>query len=302
MNSPHITINKDRCTSCAFCVDVCPSGVLTMQDSIPTARHPGSCIFCGHCAAVCPEDAFTHSGEKTGKFILKTPDPENPDDFYATRRSIRRYTSQKVEPDIIQRLIRLAETAPSGHNARKRQYHIVDSKATIDKLEKITANRYRRLAALINPVVTGFLSVVAPRKARSLLKNRDTLKRLVSASERGRSPFFRGAPCVVFISAPKKQQTGRDDCVAAQQILILNAHRLGLGTCIIGFALYAHKDLEKFLNIPPNRRIYAVTILGYPKYSYRKAIYRVTRDEGRDSRQLIVSSRQSTVVRDWMIG
>jgi nitroreductase len=217
---------------------------------------------------------LTHRGEETGKFILKIPEPDNPEDLYATRRSIRHYTSQKVEPDVLQKLMYLAETAPSGHNARKRQYHIVDSKAAIDKVEAITTQRYRRLAALINPVVTGFLSVVAPRKARSLLKDRKVLKRLVSASERGHHPFFRGAPCAIFISAPKTQRTGREDCTAAQQILILNAHRLGLGTCIIGFALYAHKELEKFLNLPKNRRIYAVTVLGYPKYNYRKAIYR----------------------------
>jgi len=285
MNTSLISIDKDRCTSCAFCVDVCPAGVLTLREGIPTARHPGSCIFCGHCAAVCPEDALTHRGEETGKFILKIPDPDNPEDLYGTRRSIRHYTSQKVESDILQRLIYLAETAPSGHNARKRQYHIVDSKAAIAQVEAITAHRYRRLAAIINPVVTGFLSVVAPRKARSLLKNREALKRLVSASERGHYPFFRGAPCAIFISAPKKQRTGREDCTAAQQILILNAHRLGLGTCIIGFALYAHKELEKFLNLSRNRRIYAVTVLGYPKYKYRKAIYRGERmierwDEG----------------------
>ncbi|HAE86550.1 TPA: hypothetical protein DCG86_00835 [Candidatus Marinimicrobia bacterium] len=285
MNTSLISIDKDRCTSCGFCADVCPAGVLTLREGFPAARHPSSCIFCGHCAAVCPEDAFTHRGEETGKFTLKIPETDNPEDFYATRRSIRHYTSQKVESDILQKLIYLAETAPSGHNVRKRQYHVVDLKAAIDKVEAITARRYRQLAALINPVVTGFLSVVAPRKACSLLKDRNALKRLLSAWERGHHPFFRGAPYAIFISAPKKQRTGREDCIAAQQILILNAHRLGLGTCIIGYALYAHKELEKFLNLPKNRRIYAVIVLGYPKYSYRKAIYRGLRIEGTETRE-----------------
>lgn len=274
MDNKLIIIDKDLCTACGMCVDVCPAGVLTMKNSYPFARHPASCIFCGHCAAVCPENALKHAGEKTGTFTLKTPEPDNPEDFYATKRSIRRYRRKNVDPDMIQHLIRLAETAPSGHNARKRQYHIVDQKEKIDRLEKITANRYRRLLILANPVVSGFLSVIAPQKAKKLMKDLQALKRLIAASDSGHRPFFRGAPCVILISAPKKQRTGRDDCVAAQQYLMLNAHQRGLGSCIIGFALYAHKDLEKYLKIPKNRRIYAVTILGYAKYSYRKAIYR----------------------------
>lgn len=269
-----ITVDKNACTSCGFCVDVCPAGVLKLSEGYPFARHPGSCIFCAHCVAVCPEDALIHQGEKTGKFSLKIPDSETPEDFYATKRSIRRYTSRRVDPERIKTLIQQAETAPSGHNTRKRKYHVVDQKNEIDQLEKITADRYRRLLFLANPVVTGFLSVVAPQKAKKMMKDLEALKLLMSASDSGHRPFFRGAPCVILISAPKKKRTGREDCVAAQQYLMLNAHQQGLGSCIIGFALYAHKALEKYLKIPKNRRIYAVTILGYATYTYKKAIYR----------------------------
>ncbi|MDD5581616.1 MAG: nitroreductase family protein [Candidatus Marinimicrobia bacterium] len=268
-----ITVHDDLCTSCGMCSDVCPSGALTMKDSFPYARHPSACIYCGHCVAVCPEDALQHIGEKKGEFILKTPDSNNPVDFFATRRSIRRYTSQPIASDILQQLISIAETAPSGHNARKRQYHIVKTQYAIEKLEKITANHYRRLLN-ISPLILGFLSVVSPRKAKKMAKTFQGLKRLVAAADKGHNPFYRGVPCVIFLTAPKKQYTGKDDCLAAQQILMLRAHQLGLGTCSIGFALRAHKALEKYLNIPKNRQIYAVTIVGYPKYHYKKAIYR----------------------------
>jgi len=274
MSDPLIDVIRNNCTSCGICVQVCPAGVLTMKDGYPFARHPSSCIYCAHCAAVCPEDALTHLGEKTGRFRLKSIDSDNPDDFYASKRSVRRYTSQKADPDLIQKLISMAETAPSGHNTRKRQYHIVDSREKIDQLEKVTADRYRRILLWLNPVVTGFLSVVTPVKAKKIMKDILALKRLLAASDNGYKPFFRNAPCVVMISAPKKQRSGRDDCQAAMHYMMLNAHRLGLGSCIIGFALYAHKDLEKYLKIPKNKQIYAVFVLGYAKYQYKKAIYR----------------------------
>lgn len=269
-----ITVNEDTCTSCGICVSVCPAGVLTMKKGFPHARHPSSCIFCAHCAAVCPEDALTHLGEKTGRFRLKPVDPENPEDFYASKRSVRCYTSQQIDPALIRKLICMAETAPSGHNARKRQYHIIDIPEKIDQLEKITAERYRRIYLWLNPVVTGFLSVVIPGKAKKVLKDLQALNRLLSASDKGHGPFYRKAPCIVMISTPKKQRSGRDDCQAAMNYMMLNAHRLGLASCIIGFALFAKKDLQKYLNIPQNRRIYAVFVLGFPKYQYKKAIYR----------------------------
>ena len=261
-----------------MCVQVCPAGVLIMKDGYPSARHPLSCIFCAHCAAVCPDDALTHLGEKTGKFRLKPIDPDSPEDFYASKRSIRRYTSQKIDTALIQELIRMAETAPSGHNARKRQYHIVDIQENIDQLEKITADRYRRLLLWLNPVITGFLSVIAPGKSKKLLKDLQALKRLLSASDKGHGPFFRKAPCIVLISTPKKQRSGQDDCQAAMHYMMLNAHRLGLASCIVGFALFAKKDLQKYLKIPKKRRIYAVFVLGYAKYQYKKTVHRVSNE------------------------
>jgi nitroreductase/NAD-dependent dihydropyrimidine dehydrogenase PreA subunit len=278
MTEKLIRINRDTCTSCGICVQVCPAGVLTMKDDFPFAHHPGSCIFCAHCAAVCPEGALIHRGEMAGTFTLTIPDPDDPEDFYATKRSIRRYMTQKVDPPLIRELIRMAETAPSGHNARKRRYHIVDTGDAIQKLEKITADRFKRLLTYLNPIVTGFLSVVSPRKTKKLMKDIQALKRLIAAFDKGHNPFYRGAPCVILISAPKKQRSGRDDCVSAMQYLMLNAHRRGLGSCIIGFALYARKNLEKHLQIPKNRHIYAVMVLGYAKYTYKKAIYRGIRN------------------------
>ncbi len=274
MGEALITVSNEKCTSCGICVHVCPAGVLSMKDGFPFPRHPSSCIFCAHCSAVCPEDALNHLGEKTGRFRLKTIEKDNPQDFYASKRSIRHYTTQKIDTALIRELITMAESAPSGHNTRKRQYHVIDDAEKIEQLEKITADRYRRILLWLNPIVTGFLSVTAPRKARTISGDLQALKRLLSASDKGHGPFFRHAPCVVVISAPKKQRSGQDDCQAAMHYLMLNAHRIGVASCIIGFALFAKKDLQKHLKIPKNRRIYAVFVLGYAKYQYQKAIYR----------------------------
>ncbi len=78
---------------------------------------------------------------------------------------------------------------------------------------------------------------------------------------------------MVFILSNKQYDQSRDDCVAAQNYLMLYAKTKGLGSCIIGYAQYAHKKLEKYFNVPSDKRIYAVTILGYPKYKYIRTIH-----------------------------
>ena len=51
----------------------------------------------------------------------------------------------------------------------------------------------------------------------------------------------------------------------------LAAHAMGLGSCLIGFAVAAMKSdrqIQKKMNIPGKENIYAVIALGYPDESY----------------------------------
>jgi nitroreductase len=48
---------------------------------------------------------------------------------------------------------------------------------------------------------------------------------------------------------------------------------MGLGTCLIGFAVEAMKrdvTIKKYLGIPDNERVYSVIALGYPDEKYQR--------------------------------
>ena len=97
-------------------------------------------------------------------------------------------------------------------------------------------------------------------------------KNLVRKNTEKKFPVFRGAPCVMLIAAPKNYDQSRDDCVAAQNYMMLYAQSLGIGSCIIGYAQYAHKKLASYLKIPKDKQIFAISIFGYPRLSYKKVI------------------------------
>lgn len=60
-----ITISKERCKGCAYCVDACPLGVISLGQRFnksgyfpAVAEHMEKCTGCSMCAVMCPEIAI----------------------------------------------------------------------------------------------------------------------------------------------------------------------------------------------------------------------------------------------------
>ncbi len=49
-------VDKDTCTGCENCVDICPVDAIEMQDG--KAVVSDDCIDCGQCVDECPVDAI----------------------------------------------------------------------------------------------------------------------------------------------------------------------------------------------------------------------------------------------------
>ena len=81
--------------------------------------------------------------------------------------------------------------------------------------------------------------------------------------------------CVAHV--PVEDSFGRDDATYAAYNLILAAQRMGLGSCLIGYFIYALENngqLRKHVGLPNNRRVEVALVIGYPKYKFRRTVPR----------------------------
>jgi len=54
-----IKIDKDKCTGCGECVDICPAEVFELVDKKSEPANIDECLGCESCVETCPEDAIT---------------------------------------------------------------------------------------------------------------------------------------------------------------------------------------------------------------------------------------------------
>jgi nitroreductase len=91
--------------------------------------------------------------------------------------------------------------------------------------------------------------------------------------EYGKDLLFHGATAAIVVGSGPDASCPAEDALLATQNIILGAHALGLGTCLIGFAAKAmqkDKSIPGALGIPDEESVYAVIALGYPNETYQK--------------------------------
>ncbi len=85
--------------------------------------------------------------------------------------------------------------------------------------------------------------------------------------------LFHGATACIPIGSGPEASCPREDAMLASGNILLAAHTMGLGSCLIGFAveaMKADKTIQEKIDVPKKERIYAVIALGYPDEAYRR--------------------------------
>lgn len=146
----------------------------------------------------------------------------------ARRKSVRKFSDKKVEPEKVQRLLRSAMRAPSAMNGQPWEFIVVDDPAMLQKLKSFSP-----YAA---PLKTAPLAVVILEK--------EMLRRKVLG--------------ISHMSA--------HDLGACTENLLLQAVEEGLGAVWMGVMKDAgmQQKLRSILNFPKKLNAFAVVAVGYP--------------------------------------
>lgn len=159
-------------------------------------------------------------------------------DFVSSRQSVRAYTDKTVERPLIEKCIEAARLAPSACNSQPWHFIVVDKPELKAKISECATNKMLKLNLFADqpPVM-----VVMITEAMNL-----TAK---------------------LGAVVKSKNYNLIDTGIAAEHFCLQAHELGLGTCMMGW--FDEAGVKKLLGIPKTKRINLIISVGYAPDDYK---------------------------------
>jgi nitroreductase len=194
----------------------------------------------------------------------------------ASRRSCRNFTSQPVPRPVLEDLVKIGTTAPSGTNSQGWTFTTLPSRAAVMKLGNAVGAFFKRLNRMAeNPLLRHGLRLIGRPELADYYRDyhQSVAEGLADWEERGCDRLLHGAPAVIIVGSIPGGSCPAEDALLATQNILLGAHALGLGTCLIGFAVSAmQKDgrIKDLLKIPREENVHAVIAVGHPAVAYQR--------------------------------
>ncbi len=289
-NQVTTTIDLKKCTGCGACQAVCPSETIEVEDK--KARVKGErCLACDHCGAVCPEGAVRVGAVDENALKLQTIDKLESwckfGDFdtgalvnlMESRRSCRSYKEKTVPSEILEDLVKIGTTAPSGTNCQYWKFTVLANRDPCLRLVNGTMKFYERLNSLAKKKSVRAFSRLLTKDDQIGWYFREYYDKVQLAIDEWKTGqvdrLLHGATATIIVSSAKGATCPQEDALLATQNILLAAHAMGLGTCLIGFAVTAmarDQAIKGMFGIPKEEKVYSVIALGYPgkRESYKR--------------------------------
>ncbi len=163
------------------------------------------------------------------------------------RRSIRKYTDQKISDEELEKIVEAGLYAPNAGGGQRSMLLVMNDKELVEKVGRINAGCMRR-----DNLAGGYVSKEQP----SLIDD-PTIK----------SGFY-GAPTVVAVFAQKNFLYNVPDAFCCAENMVLEAYNLGISSCIVarGEETFATLEGQQYLrkwNVPENMECKCFVLLGY---------------------------------------
>jgi nitroreductase len=235
--------------------------------------------------AVCPEEAVTVEGldpemqrfstlDEDAVQAAQTPSPAALVHLMERRRSCRVYKKKEVSRAVLLDLVKIGASAPSGTNCQKWTFRVLATRGEVEALGKQVARFYAQLNRVAAFAPARLFSKVFMKDVLGMYYREyyETVKRgLEEFAQAGRDRLFHGAPAAILIGSRAPASTPKEDCLLAAQNILLAAHSMGLGTCLIGMAVEAFgadPRIRRYSELQKKEKIHAVIAVGHPKIPY----------------------------------
>ena len=244
-----VIVNEEKCVGCSLCVRDCPGGYLYLENG-KAHTHDAGCIECGHCYAICPQGAVkltNYDCEEEPVVSMSGLDSEMLLAAMRSRRTIRQFTQQPVDKDVIRQILEAGRYSPTGGNSQKVSFTILGSRQK--EAERLCVNLFR------NGQKAGSKVVAALKQ----FEISDTF-------------FFKGAPLVIVVSGRSSV-----DASLASAYMEIMAESLGLGVLYSGFFIMCtriSRKLRNLLKLPKGHKAVTCMVIGYPAVKYQRIVPR----------------------------
>jgi nitroreductase len=159
-------------------------------------------------------------------------------DLIKIRQSVRRYSSESVRKDKLERCLEAARLAPSASNSQPWTFLVVEDPAIKDKVAHLTFDKIVSFNKFV--IEAPVLVVIIIEKPKLITRVGGFIKK---------------------IEYPKI------DIGIAAAHFCLQAAEEGLGTCMLGW--FSEKPIKQILKIPPTKKIGLIISVGYAPEDYR---------------------------------
>ncbi|MGE5372441.1 MAG: nitroreductase family protein [Solirubrobacterales bacterium] len=280
-----VRIDDAVCNGCGLCVKVCSGETLHLENDrvkVDQSRMWG-CIACGQCMAVCPKECIFVTGrEMTPADRIPLPPREAAatyeqlNNLMLRRRSIRSYKKKEVEPEVIQKILDAAVTAPMGLPPSEVEVTVFAGFDKVSEWADDLIALFQKQKWLFKPPVL-WLWRIYGKEMYGLMKSFIAPLADLFADRRreGEDVLFYGAPLAMYFSSSPTSDPA--DALIPATYAMLAGESLGLGSCMIGtvgpMLKYKSKVTEKYGITTGNHPGVAI-IFGYPELKYHSAIRR----------------------------
>jgi nitroreductase/NAD-dependent dihydropyrimidine dehydrogenase PreA subunit len=279
------TIDREACIGCGECIRVCPQDTISMQDKKACITGDNS-LTCDHCRAACVSGAVTVRGIDESLSCFESFQAERkwlPHGKYdivglvnlmQSRRSCRNYLERPVEKALLDDLVKIGITAPSGSNCQMWSFNILPDRSSVEAFARRVKRFYENLNRMAEKSWLRFLlKLIRKPELDSYYENyyQRVKEGLADWDEKGKDLLFHGAPAAILVASKKEASCPSEDALLATQNILLGAHSLGLGTCLVGFAVSAmnsDRKISDVIKLPEDESVYAVIAVGYPDEKY----------------------------------